>query len=159
MAQLYFNEQLIATDTLHGVLGAHLVNEEVVITYDHKKNKFYTIIIYDNNDVHSLMINVKGDDLATGEIIVDFAPFNIRTVNYEAAICIYEQPRKLPLPDDDFDMEMYQNDNKLKLIYVIEFTVLQSLTRKPNIYSNRVYNSKLKNHKTTKTSKPRKLQL
>lgn len=144
MAQLYFNENLIAKSSLHGILSSNLVNEEIVITYPHKKNKFYTIIIYDQNDVHSLLINVKGDNFKTGDILVEYMPFKIRLINYDAIIYIYEQPDKIPLPNDDFDMEQFTLENKLNLLYEIEFTILQNLEKKPNIYSSRVFNQKLK---------------
>jgi hypothetical protein len=144
MAKLYYDTQLIATSEIHGVLGYHLVNEEIIITYNHKKNKYYTIIIYDENIIHALLINIKGDDLSTGDIIVEYVPFENKGFNYESTIYIYEQPNKLPLPEDDFDMETYSKNNKLKLLYVIDFMILQKIHRKPNIYSKRVYINKLK---------------
>jgi len=146
MAKLYFNQQLIATSTLHGIVGENLVNEEIIITYPHQK-KFYTIIIYDQNDIHSLLINVKGDNLNTGDILVEYLPFKIRSVNYDATIYIYEQLDKIPLPKDDFDMIEFSETYRLKLLYTIEFTILQSLEKKPNIYSNRVFNQKMKSYK------------
>lgn len=128
MAQVYFNDQLIATDTIHGVLHHALANEEIVITYEHKKNKYYTIIMYDDN-VHSMIINVKGDDFDTGDIIVDYAPFVIGNKNYDVTIFIYEQVMKNKLPTNDFDMETYAKEHKLTLLYVIEFTVLQRIKK------------------------------
>lgn len=149
MAQLYFHENLIANSSVHGILSSNLVNEEIVVTYPHKKNKFYTIIIYDQNDVHSLLINVKGDKFNTGDILVEYMPFKIRLINYDAIIYIYEQLEKIALPDDDFDMEQFSIDNKLQLLYEIEFTILQELEKKPNIYSSRVFNQKLSKIKMT----------
>jgi hypothetical protein len=143
MAQLYFNGQLVATSSINGVLSHHLVRDEIVITFDHKINKFHTILIYDDETVHLMMINVKGDDLESGEVIVDYVPFDNKVFNYHAYVLIYEQPKKLSLPMDDFDMEDYITNNKLKLIYTIHFTILQKLDRKPNLFSNRVYNKKL----------------
>jgi hypothetical protein len=144
MAKLYFNEQLIATSSVHGIVGDNLINEEIVITYPNLKKKYYTVIIYDQNDIHSLLINVKGDDLTTGDILVEYIPFKIRLINYDATVYIYEQLNKIPLPDDDFDFEEFNNKYQLKLLYTIEFTILQKLEKKPNIYSNRVYYQKLK---------------
>lgn len=144
MAQLYFNNQLIATDTIHGVLNSSLVNEEIVITYNHKKNKYYTIIMYDDSNVNSMIINVKGDNFDTGDIIVDYNSFIVKPVNYDATIFIYEQLHKNKLPTDDFDMENYATIYKLTLLHIIEFTILQKL--KLN-YSNSNYIKKLKNIK------------
>ena len=76
--------------------------------------------------------------------MVEFIPFKIRLINYDAIIYIYEQQGKIPLPDDDFDMEQFTEEYKLNLLYVIEFTILQQLEKKPNIYSTRVFNQKLK---------------
>jgi len=144
MAKLYFNEQLIASTSTHGILSPGLVNEEIIITYKYKKNMFYTVIIYDQNEIHSLIINVKGDNLNTGDILVEYMPFKIRLINYDAVIYIYEQPNKLKLPHSDFDMDEFTINNQLQLLYEIEFTILQQLEKKPNIYSSRVYNLKLK---------------
>lgn len=146
MAKLYFNQQLVATSNLHGIVGENLINEEIIITYPHQK-KFYTVIIYDQNDIHSLLINVKGDNLNTGDILVEYLPFKLRTINYDATIYIYEQLDKIPLPKDDFDMIEFSEKYQLKLSFTIEFTILQSLEIKPNIYSSRVFSQKLKHYK------------
>lgn len=127
MASLYVEDQLIATNELHGVLGNSLVNEEMVITYTHKKNKYYSIIIYDDEKIHSMIINIRGDNFLTGEIIVEFEPFDIKKNNYNAIIYIYEQPSKMPLPNDDFDMLDYAKENNLTLLYTIDFTVMHQL--------------------------------
>lgn len=147
MSKLYFKEQLIATSSVHGVLSSKLVNEEIIITYPASNKKFYTVIIYDQNDIHSLLINVKGNQLETGDVLVEYIPFKIRTINYDAIIYIYEQKSKIPLPSDDFDMEEFIKTYELKELYMIEFTILQQLEKKPNIYSNRVYMQKLKSLK------------
>jgi hypothetical protein len=143
MAQLYFNEQLIATSSVHGILGHHLMNEEIVITYQHSPKKYYTIVMNDANQIHSFIINIKGDQLETGDIIVDYIPFEHQSANYDGQILIYQQPKPLVIPMADFDMDDYVKQNKLKLIHVIDFTVLQKLERKPNLFSNRVYTNKL----------------
>lgn len=130
MASLYVHGQLIATNEIHGVLGNNLINDKMVITYDHKKSKYYTVIIYDVDHIHNLIINVKGEDLTKGDTIVDFVPFGTKHVNYDIIISIYEQPRKLPLPEDDFDMPIYTQQHKLQLLYTIEFTVLKYITKK-----------------------------
>jgi hypothetical protein len=147
MAQLYFNEQLIAKSNVSGILGHHLMDDEIVITYPHKPKKYYTIVMYDDQTIHSLIINVKGDDLETGDIIVDYVPFIPKNIHYEANVLIYEQPKKCPLPLDDFDMEDYIKQHKMTLLYTIDFTILQKLERKPNLFSNHVYRSKLVNVK------------
>lgn len=147
MAQLYFNDQLIANSSCHGILSHQLANEEIVIHYTHHAKKYYTVIMYDDRHIHSMIINVKGDDLENGDVLVEYTPFEIRRVNYGALVCIYEQPTRLPLPNDDFDMEKFTKDNKLKSLYTIAFTVLQKIEKKPNIYSNRVFNTKLKQYK------------
>jgi hypothetical protein len=136
MAQVYFNDQLIATDSIHGVLHHSLLNEEIVITYQHKKNKYYTIIMY-ADDVHSMIINVKGDDFDTGDIIVEYAPFRTKNINYDATIFIYEQINKNKLPANDFDLVQYAKENKLTLLYVIEFTILQHIKRKTKSYNKK----------------------
>ncbi|HSW77045.1 MAG TPA: hypothetical protein VLG50_08355 [Candidatus Saccharimonadales bacterium] len=147
MAKLYFHDQLVATSDEHGILGANLSHEEIVITYPHRKNKHYTVIMYDDNDVHSLLININGDDLSTGDILVDYHPFVSKLFNYDAMIYIYEQPSILPLPSDDFDMEDYTVKNNLILLYKIEFTVLQMKLIKPNLFSTRTFNQKIKLYK------------
>lgn len=143
MAQLYFNEQLVAKTNVSGILGHHLIDDEIVITYPHNVRKFYTIVMYDDETIHSLIMNIKGDDLETGDVIVEYIPFNPKSINYDANILIYEQPKKLSLPLDDFNMDDYIQKNKLDLLYTIDFTILQKIDRKPNIYSNHVYNRKL----------------
>jgi len=90
-----------------------------------------------------MIINIKGDDIESGEVIVDYTPFVNKLFNYDAYVLIYEQPKLLPLPQDDFDMLQYIKNYKLKLIYTIDFTILQKLDRKPNLFSNHVYNKKL----------------
>ncbi len=144
MSKLYFKEQLIATSSIHGILSPKLVNEEIIIVYPASNKTFYTVIIYDQNDIHSLIINVKGNNLETGDILVEYLPFKIRLINYDAVIYIYEQKGKIPLPSDDFDMEDFIQKYQLKQLYHIEFTILQQLETKPNIYSSRVFNQKMK---------------
>lgn len=128
MASLYVHGQLIATNEVHGILGNNLIHDKMVITYDNRKSKFYTVIIYDVDHIHHMIINVKGDDFLKGDTIVDFVPFDLKHINYDIIIGIYEQPRKLPLPEDDFDMELYAQQYKLQLLYTIEFTVLRHIT-------------------------------
>ena len=146
MALLYFGEQLVAKSDVPGVLSTQLINEEIVITYPHKKNKYYTAIIYDDRDVHSLIINIIEDQLETGEILVEYQPFTNRPCNYNAVIYIYEQLNKLPLPEDDFDMDKFIVKHKLKLLYTIDFTILQKIKPKPNVFSNRYFNTKLREY-------------
>lgn len=147
MAALYINEQLIATSDHHGVVGSNLLDGEYIISYTNKKTKYYTLLIFDDNDVHSLIINIRGDDLETGQELVDFLPFQARSFNYDVTIVIYEQPKKLSLPGDDFDMERYIVDQHLVMIYKIEFTVLLKYEKRPNVYSTRSFNQKLKLYK------------
>ena len=148
MAKLYVNEQLIATSEAPGILAPQFANGEFIITYDHKPKKYYTVIIYDDNDIHTLLFNVRGDDLSTGDELVEFLPFQIRKFNYDVGVSIYLQPSVLGLPGDDFDMEEYVVDNQLQLLYVIEFTILQKYENRPNIYSTRTFNQKLKMYKS-----------
>jgi len=143
MAQLYFNEQLIATSSTHGILGHHFINSDIVITYQHHPKKYYTVVMNDLEQIHSLIINIKGDQLDTGDILVDYIPFKHKTNNYDGQILIYQQPHHLSIPSNDFDMEQFVSDHHLKLLYVIDFTVLQKLERKPNLFSQRVYTTKL----------------
>jgi hypothetical protein len=146
MAQLYFDHQLVATDQLDGVISSNLIDKTMDILYKHKKNKFYTIFMYDEEVVHFFKINIKGELIDTGEDLVDEEPLVAKPYNYNTVIHIYEQPRKLPLPKDDFDMTDYVNKHQLHLLYKIEFTILQQLNVKPNIFSNRTFNSKLQQH-------------
>lgn len=127
MASLYVHGQLIATNEIHGILGNNLIGDKMDIIYSHKKTKYYTIIIYDVDHVHNMIINIKGNDFKHGDALVDYVPFDMKHINYDIIICIYEQPGKLPLPEDDLDMEIYAKINKLKLLYTIEFTVLMNI--------------------------------
>lgn len=127
MASLYVHGQLIATNEIHGILGNNLIHDKMTITYNHKKSKFYTLIIYDVDHIHNMVINIKGDNIEKGDAIVDFVPFNLKHINYDIIICIYEQPHKLPLPEDDFDMITYAQQYKLQLLYTIEFTILRKI--------------------------------
>lgn len=127
MASLYVHGQLIATNEIHGILGNNLIGDKMDIIYSHKKTKYYTIIIYDVDHVHNMIINIKGNDFKNGDALVDYVPFDMKHINYDIIICIYEQPGKLPLPEDDLDMEIYTKINKLKLLYTIEFTVLMNI--------------------------------
>src|SRR5947208_390558 len=107
MAALYFNEQLIAKSGIPGILPNQLINEEIVITYPHKKNKYYTAIIYDQDHIHALVINIVGDEFESGDILVEYEPFQSRMYNYNGVIYIYEQLGKIRIPNDDFDMEIF----------------------------------------------------
>lgn len=141
------NEQLIATTDVPGVLGSHLRDAEIIITYPYDDDNYYTVIIYDDNDIHALLINVEQDDLETGDVLVEYKPFDLHLFNYDVVIYIYQQPTQLPLPFDDFDMDEFVAQNNLILLHKIEFMVLQKLETKPNIYSLRYYNQKLKSIK------------
>ncbi len=147
MALLYFAEQLVAKSDVPGVLPNQLINEEIVVTYPYKKNKYYTAIIYDDREVHSLIINIIGDQLETGEILVEYQPFEHKESNYSAVVCIYEQVSKLLLPDDDFDMDKFIIKHKLKLLYTIDFMILQKINPKPNVFSSRYFNTKMRQYK------------
>ena len=127
MANLYFSETLIAKTDVPGVLSNQLINEEIVITYPHKKNKYYTVLIYDQNNIHSLIINIKGDQMEKGDVLVEYEPFKHKPHNYIAVIYIYEQVNKIPLTilQDEFDMEKFILEHQLTLLYTIEFTILQ----------------------------------
>lgn len=137
MASLYVHGQLIATNEIHGILGNNLIHDKMDIIYEHKKSKYYTMIIYDVDHVHHMIINIKGDDLAKGDTLVDYVPFNMKHINYDIIICIYEQPRRLPLPEDDLDMDIYVKHNKLILLYTIEFTVMRELKHTTKKYTKK----------------------
>lgn len=146
MASVYFNETLIAKSGIPGILSSQLINEEIIITYDHSIKKYYTVIMYDDQEIHSLLINVKGEDLDSGDVLVEYQPFISKASNYGAVIYIYEQMSKIPLPDDDFDMEKFIIKYKLKLLYHVEFFILQKVIQKPNVYSSRYFRTKLRNY-------------
>ncbi len=147
MAALYFSEQLVATSDIPGVLSNQLIDKEIIITYEHFKNKYYTIIIYDEEQVHSLTINIKGENIESGDVLVDYVYFQYKPKNYNALIYIYEQLGKIPLPKKDFDMIKFIHHYNLKLLYRIEFMILQKLEKKPNIFSPRSFYTKLREYK------------
>src|SRR5437868_3875380 len=144
MAKLYMNAQLIACSDVPGVLGPTMADGDIVMTYPCQKDCYYSVIIYDDNDIHSLLINVVGDDLETGDALVDYKPFTIHLFNYDVIVYVYKQQGKLPLPDDDFDMDEFVLQNTLILLYKMEVLVLQKLNLKPNVLSTRYLNQKLK---------------
>ena len=146
MASVYFNETLIAKSGIPGVLASSLINEEIIITYTHSLKKFYTVIMYDDQEVHSLLINVKGEDLDSADILVEYQPFEPKASNYNAVIYVYEQLGQIPLPNDDFDMPKFIINYKLKLLHTIEFSILQKVQKKPNVFSNRYFNTKLRQY-------------
>ena len=146
MASVYFNETLIAKSGIPGVLSPQLINEEIIITYTHSIKKYYTVIMYDDQEVHSLLINIKGEDLESADILVEYKAFEPKSSNYGAIIYIYEQLGKIPLPNDDFDMEKFILNYKLKLLFSVEFSILQKINKKPNVFSNRYFNTKLRQY-------------
>ena len=126
MANLYFNGQLIATSTITGILNPALIDTDIAITYKTDDKKYYSILMFDDTLIHSLMINIKGHDLTTGDILVDYIPYSVKNKNYDATVYIYEQPKKLKIPPDDFDMDEFIKNHSLNLLYKIEFLVLKN---------------------------------
>lgn len=126
---LYINNQLVATSDSPGFYDAEQL-QEISIKYPSKKKDLYTIIIYDDNDVHLLVINVKRDDLTTGDHLVEFTPFKVYPFNYDCIVYIYEQPGILQPPSSDFDMDVFSEQHKLKLMYTLEIQILQQLDTK-----------------------------
>ena len=143
MAQLYFNNQLIATSDTHGVLSPNIMNDKFTIVYKTNPKKYYSIIIYNDDTVYLFLINVKGIDLSTGQPVVDYIPFPLKSKNNEITLCIYEQKNHLKVKDE-FEFEEFITYNQLKLIHLIDFTILQKIDKQPNIFSNRVFYQKLK---------------
>ena len=146
MAQLYFDHQLIATSESHGILAPNMLTKDFSLVYKANANKYYTIIIHDENDVHLFLLNVLGNDLTKGDEVVTYMPFETKKYNNDVTVCIYEQPKLIHV-DDDFDLDPFIVNHKLKLRYLIDFTILQKIEKKPNIFSNRVFNQKLKSYK------------
>jgi len=144
MAKLYIHDHLVATSDVCGVLGEPMRDGNMVITYPYQDKKYYTIIIYDDNDIHSLRINVIKDNLNTGDVLVDYKPFHVYLFNYDVIVYIYEQDCIVPIPSDDFDMDDFVKQHHLVLMYKMELLVLQKIEFKPNLFSNRYLNQKLK---------------
>ncbi len=126
MALLYFNNQLIATSSLHGVLFDKIIDKPFNLKYKHEKGKFHTVIIYDDLSIHFLKINVLNSSIKKGDFLVMYEPFIIKKLNYDAVVNIYEQPSLINCPTDDFDMERFIKANQLKLLYTIDFTILHN---------------------------------
>lgn len=139
---LYFGGQMVARNQTHGVVTGDLITKEMVITYPFLKTKFYTILIYGDQDVYTLCINVKEDKIKNGEMLIDPITIKSKTYPYDISVSIYEQPKRLPLPPDDFDMEEYIEKQKLECLYTMDFTVLPLMKEKINY--QKVYKKKMK---------------
>lgn len=128
MAQLYFNQQLIATAEAPGVLWSKLLQSTFNLKYKYQSGKCYTVIMYDDISIHFLKINIRHDCVKkSGDVLVEYTPFIDQRYNYNGIVNIYEQSNYIEVPEDDFDMERFINVNSLTLIYTIEFTILQKL--------------------------------
>jgi len=95
MIQVYFNRVEVVNDQ---TISKETASGEISVNWSHDPNELYTVIIYDMSApnppfVHFLAMNVRGMNIADGDIILSYIPPNPPDRTHDYFIDILSQER------------------------------------------------------------------
>jgi phosphatidylethanolamine-binding protein (PEBP) family uncharacterized protein len=122
------------------VLTRQEAMEHIHIQWNANGDKLYTVIIYDNDApypdnnylspfIHLLEVNIPGDDMNSGDVMVRYMPPNPPTGSgpHNYTIAVYEQRYHLRFDSkfvrEDFPVNLFAIYNKLSRVDLFHFTV------------------------------------